>query len=91
VLRRIVKGAAGPGRALVLGGSADDLCGGLSNWQVEAKKARQGALLSPQGLSDGDLIGARVPRSSVGAPVQPGRALLHLGDGQLVTVQVPSS
>ncbi len=91
VLRSLVKGEAGAGRAIVLGGSADDLCSGLSNWQVDARRARQGALLSPQGMSDGDLIGVRVPRSSIGAPVQPGRALLHLGNGQLTTVQVPST
>ncbi len=74
---------AGPGRAVVLGGSAEDVGGGFSGWQVEARKARQGALLSPQGLSDGDLVGVRLPRSSVGGPVTPGRALLHLGDGRL--------
>jgi S-DNA-T family DNA segregation ATPase FtsK/SpoIIIE len=91
LLRALVKGERGPERALVLGGSSDDLCTGLSNWQVDARKARQGALLSPQGLSDGDLIGVRVPRSSIGGPVQPGRALLHAGDGRLLTVQVPLS
>lgn len=89
LLRTLVKGTSGSGRAVVLGGSADDLCSGFSGWQVEAKKARQGALLSPQGLSDGDLIGVRVPRTSLGERVQPGRALLHLGDGRAVAVQVP--
>jgi S-DNA-T family DNA segregation ATPase FtsK/SpoIIIE len=56
---------------------------------VEAKKSRQGVLLSPQGSTDGDLVGVRVPRSAVGGPVQPGRGLVHLGDGALVTVAVP--
>jgi S-DNA-T family DNA segregation ATPase FtsK/SpoIIIE len=80
---------AGPGRALVLAGNADSICTGLSGWQVEAKKSRQGVLLSPQGSTDGDLIGARIPRSAVGQPVHPGRALMHLGTGALVTVAVP--
>jgi S-DNA-T family DNA segregation ATPase FtsK/SpoIIIE len=90
VFRDVVKGMAGPGRALVLAGNADGICTGLSGWQVEAKKSRQGVLLSPQGSTDGDLIGVRVPRSAVGQPVQLGRGLLHLGDGALLAVAVPA-
>ncbi len=89
VFRAVVKGYAGSGRSLVLGGNADSICTGLSGWQVDAKKARQGVLLSPQGSTDGDLIGVRVPRSAVGGPVQPGRGLLHLGDSSVLTVAVP--
>ena len=89
VFRDVVKGQAGPGRSLVLAGNADAICTGLSGWQVEAKRSRQGLLLSPQGSMDGDLIGLRLPRSAVGLPVQPGRGLLHLGNGSLLTVAVP--
>jgi S-DNA-T family DNA segregation ATPase FtsK/SpoIIIE len=91
VFRDVVKGLAGPGRSLVLGGNADSICTGLSGWQVEARKARQGLLLSPQGSTDGDLVGVRLPRSAVGQPVQPGRGLLHLGDSTLLTVAIPSA
>jgi S-DNA-T family DNA segregation ATPase FtsK/SpoIIIE len=90
VFRDVVKGAVGPGRTLVLAGNAESICTGLSGWQVEAKRSRQGLLLSPQGSTDGDLIGVRVPRSAVGQPVQPGRGLLHLGDGVVRTVVVPT-
>jgi S-DNA-T family DNA segregation ATPase FtsK/SpoIIIE len=31
----------------------------------------------------------RLPRSSVDGPITPGRALVHLGNGELLTVQVP--
>lgn len=89
VLRALVQGLAGAGRGLVLGGAADDIGAGFSGWQVQARQNRNGALLCPQGLGDGDLIGVRLPRSAIGGPVSPGRALLHLGDGQPVTVQVP--
>lgn len=89
VFRDVLKGAAGPDRSLVLAGDADHICTGLSGWQVEARKSRQGLLLSPQGTTDGDLIGVRLPRSAAGQPVQPGRGLLHLGDGVLVTVALP--
>ncbi|WP_200814771.1 FtsK/SpoIIIE domain-containing protein [Blastococcus haudaquaticus] len=90
VFREIVKGGAGPGRSLVLAGNADSICTGLSGWQVDAKRSRQGLLLSPQGSTDGDLIGVRIPRSVVGQPVQPGRGLLHLGDSAPLTVAVPT-
>jgi S-DNA-T family DNA segregation ATPase FtsK/SpoIIIE len=71
---------------VVLGGHAEGVGAGLSGWQPEMKKARQGLLLSPQGLSDGDLIGTRVPRNVLGQPVSVGRGWLHLGDGNLVQV-----
>ncbi|MCA0144345.1 FtsK/SpoIIIE domain-containing protein [Blastococcus sp. LR1] len=90
VFREVVKGYAGPGRSLVLAGNADSICTGLSGWQVDAKKSRQGVLLSPQGSTDGDLIGVRVPRGAIGTPVQPGRGLLHLGDSSLLTVAIPA-
>lgn len=87
LLRQLVKGV--PGRALLLAGTAEELGSGFAGWLVDARKARQGALLSPQALTDGDLIGARLPRSVVGQPLAPGRALLHVGDGRLLSVQVP--
>jgi S-DNA-T family DNA segregation ATPase FtsK/SpoIIIE len=88
-LRAVLRSVEERPQALVIAGGADDICTGFSGWQVELKKSRQGALLSPQATTDGDLIGVRVPRSLVGGPVVPGRALLHLGDAVLHTVQVP--
>ncbi|WP_310961995.1 FtsK/SpoIIIE domain-containing protein [Nocardioides terrisoli] len=82
----IVRGNAEGQVALLFGGAADALQLGFSGWHVEARKARRGLLLSPQESGDGDLVGLRLPRSAVGQPVQPGRGLLHLGDGQLVRV-----
>ena len=89
VFKDILVSGAEKGRALVAAGSAEDLNQGFGGWHIEARKARRGVLLSPQGLMDGDLIGARLPRSAIGAPVQPGRAFLNLGDGGIRTVQVP--
>ena len=88
-LRAFVQSAADHRRALVLGGNANGLCAGFSGWQVEAKKNRRGALLSPQATLDGDLVGVRVTRSMVSSRVVPGRALVHLGSGEPLTVQVP--
>jgi S-DNA-T family DNA segregation ATPase FtsK/SpoIIIE len=88
-LRTLVAYGGDQGRALIFGGNAEDLCSGFGGWQVEARKARRGCLLSPQQITDGDLIGLRLPRSLIGEPVRPGRALLNTGDGTLRTVAVP--
>ncbi len=89
LLSSVVRGSISKKIGVVVAGDADDVCGGFSGWQVEMKKARQGLLLSPQNLSDADLIGIRLQRGSVGNAVVPGRGLLHLGDGEVITVQVP--
>jgi S-DNA-T family DNA segregation ATPase FtsK/SpoIIIE len=89
VFKEIITLGADRGRALVIAGNAEELSQGFSGWHVDARRGRRGALLSPQGTMDGDLIGTRLSRSSVGGQVQPGRAMLHLGDSELRTVQVP--
>ena len=88
-LRSYIRTAQDHQRAIVIAGNAAEVCQGFSGWQIDLRKNRNGALLSPQSLNDGDIVGVRIPRSSVGGQVQPGRAMLHLGDGELVTVQVP--
>ncbi|MFL4906254.1 FtsK/SpoIIIE domain-containing protein [Streptomyces sp. MMS24-I2-30] len=88
-MKRIVSRGAEQGLALVIAGDEEDVCSGFSGWQVDAKKARRGILLSPQESSSGDLIGVRLSRSLVGGQIAPGRGMLHLGDGELRTVVVP--
>jgi S-DNA-T family DNA segregation ATPase FtsK/SpoIIIE len=82
---RVARGQV-PDAFVVLGGHAEGVGAGLSGWQPEMKKARQGLLLSPQGMSDGDLVGTRVPRNLLGQPVAVGRGWIHLGDGSLTQV-----
>ncbi|WP_151479641.1 FtsK/SpoIIIE domain-containing protein [Streptomyces albicerus] len=88
-LKRLVQRGADRGLALVIGGDEEEVCGGFSGWQVEAKKGRRGLLLSPQDSGAGELIGIRTTRSMVGGPVTPGKGMLHLGSGEPVTVTVP--
>jgi len=88
-LRQLIQRGGERGQALVIGGDAEEIGSGFSGWQVDAKKGRRGALLSPQGITNGELLGVRLPRSSVGGQITPGRAVVHLGDGELLTVQVP--
>ncbi|WDV53683.1 FtsK/SpoIIIE domain-containing protein [Streptomyces coeruleorubidus] len=88
-LKKLVSRGAERGLALVIAGDEEDVCSGFSGWQVDAKKARRGILLSPQESSSGDLVGVRLSRSMVGGQVAPGKGMLHLGDGELRTVVVP--
>jgi len=89
-LRGYIRSATDNRRGLILGGNAAEICAGFTGWQVDLKKNRRGALLSPQNTIDGDLVGMRVTRSMVSSKVVPGRALVHLGTGDLVTLQIPA-
>ena len=89
-LRAYLRTAADNRRGLILGGDASEVAGGFSGWQVDVKKSRRGALLSPQDRFDGDLVGASLARSAVSTQVSPGKALVHLGSGELMTVLVPT-
>jgi len=89
-LRGYLRSAGENRRGLILGGNSAEICAGFSGWQVDVKKNRRGALLSPQNTIDGDLLGARIARSMVSPKVVPGRALVHFGTGDFVTLQVPT-
>ena len=88
-LRDLVRGARDRGVGIILGGDSSQVAGGFSGWQVEIRKNRSGLLLSPQTISDGDLVGARLSRSSLSSGVQPGRGLANLGDGEMTLLQLP--
>lgn len=90
VMKRIIERGAEEGLALVIAGDEDEICDGFSGWQVDAKKARRGVLLSPQETSSGELIGIRTTRSMVGGPITPGKGMLHLGSGDPLTVTTPA-
>ena len=74
-----------------MAGETAEVGAGFSNWQVPLRRNRCGVLIAPNDIMAGDVVGVRVPRSALGAPVQPGRVLLHTGDGELRTVAVPQS
>ncbi|WP_239082329.1 FtsK/SpoIIIE domain-containing protein [Actinoplanes teichomyceticus] len=88
-LRDVIRNGEARQLAVIYAGDPEDLSVGFSGWLVDARRSRRGALLSPQNRTDGDLIGLRLQRAAVGQPVRPGRAMLHLGDGEPITVQVP--
>ncbi len=88
-LRGFVRRAPERRRAAVIGGDVTAIGLGFSGWQVDIKKNRRGALLSPQNLSDGELVGVRIRRSQLTPRVVVGEARAHLGDGTLRSVQLP--
>ncbi|MFF7581177.1 hypothetical protein ACFZBE_40595 [Streptomyces sp. NPDC008061] len=88
-LALLARGGAGTGWGVLAAGNAESLSLSLAGWMGQAKRNRTGLLLSPQGLSDGEVIGVKLTRGVVGQAPQPGRGLIHLGDGILRTVQVP--
>ncbi|GIF19600.1 S-DNA-T family DNA segregation ATPase FtsK/SpoIIIE [Actinoplanes tereljensis] len=89
-LRQLIRTASGRRRAVVIAGEISSVAMGFSGWQVEVKKNRRGALLSPPTLSAGDLVGVRLSRANLADRVVPGMARVHLGDGTLQTVQIPT-
>ena len=90
-LSKLIALGADSGRALAFGGDADSVCLGFSGWQVDAKRARRGCLTGPRALPEGDLVGVRLTHSLIGQQARPGRCLLNVGDGKLITVTVPVS
>jgi S-DNA-T family DNA segregation ATPase FtsK/SpoIIIE len=90
-LTLLARGGAGSGWGVLAAGNAESLSLSLAGWMGQVKRNRTGMLLSPQSLADGEVIGVKLTRGVVGQAPQPGRGLLHLGDGALLTVQVPLS
>ncbi|GLZ76442.1 cell division protein FtsK [Actinorhabdospora filicis] len=76
-------------RALIAGGTVDDLAGGYAAWQVHARRNRAAVLLSPQDLTAGELIGGRVNRQLIGGPIRPGRGLAALGEPEPRRLALP--
>jgi DNA segregation ATPase FtsK/SpoIIIE, S-DNA-T family len=82
---------ASEGHALVAAADVDAMGNTFSGgWLIQARRGRRGCLFSPQTIPEGDIIGMRLSSKIVGEPVRPGQALLHLGDGVLQTIVVPS-
>ena len=88
-LAGFVASCAERGQALVAGGSSAELAHGFTGWHVDLRRARCGALLSPQVPAEGDLIGAVVPRSSLSVRPRIGVAQVNVGDGVVQPAQVP--
>ncbi|KQY64688.1 MULTISPECIES: FtsK/SpoIIIE domain-containing protein [unclassified Nocardioides] len=74
---------------IVVAGDVNDLGSGYSGWVYDARKSRQGLLLSPQSASDADIYDARMARSLVMSKTHPGRGVVLDSGGNATVVQVP--
>jgi S-DNA-T family DNA segregation ATPase FtsK/SpoIIIE len=74
---------------VVLAGLTAELSSGFTGWPAEARRGRQGLLLSPQQMIDGDAVGAKLTRSMLAARVHLGRGLLIRRGTDILPIQVP--
>jgi len=81
--------ARGKGWRVLVAGSTTELGSGFSGWLYEARKSRQGLMLSPQGMGDGEVFSTRLMRSALMPRVHPGRGLVIDSGGGQQLVQVP--
>lgn len=72
-LRTIIRTGRDRGIGLACAGSAEALLQNPVSWIGEAKRARQGVLLHPRTMNEGDLAGARLPMELVRRPLKLGR------------------
>lgn len=89
LLEAIARDGSEQGHVTVIAGGPEDLSRPMRGFVVEVRQSRTGLLLCPESHLHGEVIGARLPRSSAfGRP--PGRGVLVTADAQTV-VQVPWS
>ncbi|MFD5773290.1 FtsK/SpoIIIE domain-containing protein [Streptomyces fungicidicus] len=83
-LETVVRKGADGGIGLIAAGSTDSLSGQYRGFAVEARKSRNGLLLTPQSPSEGELFGIRLPSSSGGGAAGSG---LFVSGGSFMPVQ----
>ncbi|MFE5257260.1 FtsK/SpoIIIE domain-containing protein [Streptomyces coelicoflavus] len=83
-LETVVRKGADGGIGLIAAGSTDSLSGQYRGFAVEARKSRNGMLLTPQSPSEGELFGIRLPANAGGGPAGSG---LFVAGGTFMPVQ----
>ncbi|QIB44232.1 FtsK/SpoIIIE domain-containing protein [Streptomyces aureoverticillatus] len=83
-LEEVAQNGRDGGIAVIAAGATDTLSSQYRGFVVEARRSRQGMILSPQSASDGEIFNVRVPTGSGGGPV--GRGIL-VRSGQMMPVQ----
>ncbi|MFJ7338771.1 FtsK/SpoIIIE domain-containing protein [Streptomyces sp. NPDC101110] len=83
-LEGVIRQGADGGVGLLAAGTTDSLSSQYRGFAVEARKSRNGMLLTPQSSSDGELFGLRLPANSGGGAAGSG---LFVAGGAFVPVQ----
>ncbi|WTW99092.1 FtsK/SpoIIIE domain-containing protein [Streptomycetaceae bacterium NBC_01309] len=89
-LRGLVATGRERGVGLVYAGVSEVVTQHMFGWLGEARRARSGALISPQTVVEGELLGTRLAADAVRRRPAPGRALVIAPDtGALQTIVLP--
>jgi S-DNA-T family DNA segregation ATPase FtsK/SpoIIIE len=83
-LEAVVRKGADGGIGVIAAGTTDSLSGQYRGFAVEARKSRNGVLLTPQSPSDGELFGIRLPSNSGGGSAGSG---LFVTGGSFMPIQ----
>ncbi|MGW1402182.1 FtsK/SpoIIIE domain-containing protein [Streptomyces sp. NPDC002405] len=83
-LESLVRKGGDGGLGLIAAGMTDSLAGQYRGFATEARKSRNGLLLTPQSPSDGELFGIRLPANSGGGPAGSG---LFVSAGSFMPIQ----
>ncbi|MGW1727369.1 FtsK/SpoIIIE domain-containing protein [Streptomyces sp. NPDC002306] len=83
-LESVVRKGADGGIGLLAAGTTDSLSGQYRGFTVEARKSRNGLLLTPQSPSEGELFGIRLPANSGAGPTGSG---LFVTGGSYMPIQ----
>jgi len=89
-LREVISTGRDRGLGLGYAGTSETLVTAMIGWIGEARRSRQGVLLNPQSVAEGDLVGARLPISLLRRPIRLGRA--HVADpvtGGVSAIAIP--
>ncbi|MCT7352113.1 FtsK/SpoIIIE domain-containing protein [Streptomyces sp. 15-116A] len=83
-LEAVVRKGADGGIGLLVAGATDSLSGQYRGFAVEARKSRNGLLLTPQSPSEGEMFGIRLPSNSGGGSAGSG---LFVAGGSFMPIQ----
>ncbi|WP_433340765.1 FtsK/SpoIIIE domain-containing protein [Streptomyces sp. CA-253872] len=83
-LEELLKEGMDGGLGLIAAGASDTLSSQYRGFVVQARRSRNGLMLSPSGSQDGEMFGVRVPANSGGGPT--GRGLFVVS-GELTPAQ----
>ncbi|HEV2635918.1 MAG TPA: FtsK/SpoIIIE domain-containing protein [Actinocrinis sp.] len=89
-LREVVATGQDRGIGLACAGTAEALMQNPGTWIGEVRRIRQGVLLNPQSMNEGDLAGTRLPVEIVRRPLRPGRGYVaHPVSGAVIAIALP--
>jgi DNA segregation ATPase FtsK/SpoIIIE, S-DNA-T family len=75
-LRELIASGRDRGIGFAAAGSGETFINSMIGWIGEARRVRQGVLLNPQSVAEGDLVGSRVPVNLLRRPIRLGRGYI---------------